>query len=251
LGDVQSSYRDALLTNKERAIDEKARQFDMMLGINQQKADAATTTAKAAGVSAGARADQTALNEKVEFGTGTADNPSPGSKAAGRAGLEDYRSARAALANMQIEALQQKLTGMLPEQIDGRKRTAILQAAQDLKTMQFKVNSVTSARNLGIGLIRALRNPVTGSFNDKDTAAAVNALAHDLFGSLQQVNEIYAAEFLEAFNEAGTKESGIKKDSGPSMTDDQRLQRAKDVMNALREKRRKELEGQAPDPTGR
>lgn len=259
--DSRNELADQNMAYREAGLREKARQFDTMFPVQQQKAEAATTRAEAATTNAGARRDQVALNREVEFGAGDSETPTPGSKASGRRAMEGKIAADEDLSRMRAEQIVAHINGTLPEDMDRAARTKILQDAQGLAERAFKVKTSKDIDALAIDLIRALRNPVTGMFNDPSTSRAASQLAGNIFGILQQISpdaatawtDVYTREVEKALGQTlQTKRFEDKAKPKPrEETGDDRVNRAMDAMDKLREEARKKAQGEAPNPVGR
>lgn len=265
LADQNMQYREQALNERTRSanalLDEKGRQFDTMFPVQQTRAEAAKTRAEAATTNAGARSDQVALNREVEFGAnGDPSNPETGSKAAGRRLMEGKTAADTDLAHMRSEVLTAKIDGMLPEDFDRKRRTDILEASAKLHERAFKIQSTKDAERIAIDLIRAMRNPVTGTFNDPSAARAMSTLAGQIFGVMDSFKPEFAAAFADAFQKVGKEEQDTANDEWRTKnnkhdvgteTGDQRAQKMMKALEAMREAARKRAEGSSPNPVGR
>lgn len=265
LGDManqlRSSQIDAREAQSNAALAEKARQFDAMYPLKEQDAEARTTRADAASRNATARGDEVALKRQVEFGSGDPDNPTPGSKASGRRVMEGKGLAQTEFVRARIEELTRKLEGSLPADIDRKERTRILGEHQALLERSFRVKSANEAKSLAVDLVKALRNPLTGAFNDPNMARTVSELSGSVFGTLQSFSDEFSSAFADAFQEESNKAIGedndktakTRKDADPAPmpTGDDSARKAMEAMERMREAARKRAAGEAPNPTGR
>lgn len=259
--DLRSAQLDARQASGENALLEKQRQFDAMYPLKEKDAEARGTRAEASMIGANARKDQVDLNGRVQFGSGTADNPSPGSMASGRRAMEGKTATANDLMKAQIQQIQARIAGTLPEDMDRVRRTAILQSHQRLLEKTLSVRTAKDAAALASQLIRDLRNPVTGSFNDPETARAATEVSGSIFGLLKSYGEEFSAAFADAFQSEGAKANeednakvaATRKHPAPNPmpTGDDAAQRALELLNKMRQKAREGMQGTAPNTTGR
>lgn len=264
IDDSRREHQLALLNEKTRQFNdmlaEKARNFDLLLPIKEQMAEAGVTRAEASKSNAVTNAGKLDLSRQVEFGTGTPDDPSPGSKAATRSALTDRRVADTDFAKMRTEEVVRRLDGRLPEQIDRAKRTEILSKAQELHERAFRLKTANDAAKLATDLLKALRNPITGGFSDPGTTAAIGDLSSSIFGNIAAYSDQFAAAFADAIQSETQKELA-KEDEGirakrrgertPPTTGDDAARKAMEALNAAREEARRRAIGTPPSPVGK
>lgn len=259
--ELRSAQIDARQASGENALLEKQRQFDALYPLKEKDAEARGTRAEASMIGATARKDQVDLNRQVQFGSGTADNPSHGSMASGRRAMEGKTATSTDLMKAQIQQIQARLAGTLPEDMDRVRRTAILASHEKLLERTLNVRTAKDAAALASQLIRDLRNPVTGSFNDPSVARAATEVSGSIFGILKSYGDEFAAAFANAFQEEGAKANEEDADKvaktrkhaapNPMPTGDDAAKRAMDVLNEMRRRAREGLQGTPPNTTGR
>ena len=132
---------------------------------------------------------------------------------------------------------------------------------QALLERSFRVKSANEAKRLAVDLVKALRNPLTGTFNDPKMAQVMSELSGSVFGTLQSFDDSFAKAFADAFQEEADKATVGDNDKvakgrkdtepPPAPTGDDSARRAMEAMEKLREAARKKAAGEAPNPTGR
>jgi len=267
LNEANLNYKSALLGERTRGADdmlsEKKRQFDEMFPIQQQRGNAAETRAGASETNAGARRDQVGLNREIQFGSGDADNPGAGSAASGRRAMEGKTVAQTDSIKKQAEVITQKLVLATDNMADQKRRTDILAAAQDLHERTFKVKSAHDAEALAIDLVKTLRNPLTGAYNDAEVARVSSMLSGQIFGAMENFNAKYAQAFADQFQKSA--QEGLNSDvdasalknraahasEKPTSIGDERAKKAQEVLRAIRESTRSNMTGQPPNQVGR
>lgn len=266
LKEMDLNARTALAGERNKSaydiLAEKQRQFDSMLPVQRQKADAATERAGAATTNAGARSDQVGLNREIQFGSGDADNPTEGSLASGRRVTEGKTYAETDLLKKRAEAFAQQLKNATDNIADQKRRTDILAAGQDLHERAFRVKSTQDAEALAIDLVKAMRNPVTGMLSDAESAR-VNAM---LTGQVLNALEGFGKKYVQAFSDK--YQSSMKQaydtdvhtyertnnqhgDGNAAPTGDTRAKAAMDAIEKARARTRELQSGQPPSNVGR